>query len=137
MQNDSDIISYTTWSLNNDSPLAIREKFHRRKEDEGGGGGGEGEEELETEEDPNKAKSSKKEAKSLHHHHHHHHHHYHGDGGGGGGGVKHEVKTFCCFLSFFTLKSFRFHSIPVFMTLMVFLGLFESMVQGGYLAAIM
>lgn len=121
MQNDSDIISYTTWSLNNESPLALRPKYHHgsnSKEDEDEASDRHQRGKRKEDETPPPLSSAPAATKVQ-------------------SGVKHEVKTFCCCLSFFTIKSCRFHSVGVYMTLLVFIGLFEQMVQGGYLAAIM
>lgn len=106
MQNDSDIIHYATWSLNNDSPLQLKDKYHKEVEYP-----------KKKHSTSNTVNSNKNTSFALK--------------------LKHELKTFCCFVCFITFKSFKFHSVIIYITLLSFMGLFTSMIQGGYLSAIM
>lgn len=108
MQNDSDIISYATWSINNESPLKMRDKYHDESKSKS-------KKVPDTTgiEDQNDAKSNQRSK------------------------VKTECCSFCCCLSFLTFKTCKFHNVITYMILLSFLALFMQMVQGGYLPAIM
>ena len=110
METDSHIIHYATWSINNESPLQLRERYHK----------------------PNSKKSTPKNSiikknnlyqtskhkKSIL------------------AELKHEFRTlFCCFC-FLTFKNFKFHSFSVYLILLALASLSTSMIQGGYLTAI-
>jgi MFS family permease len=48
--------------------------------------------------------------------------------------LKRELKTFCCFICFIT--RFKFHSLKIYLTLICLMALFTQMIQGGYISAI-
>ena len=51
--------------------------------------------------------------------------------------LRQELRSFCCILCFFTCKSFKFHSINVFVILLSLQSVFTQMILGGYMSAIL
>ena len=51
--------------------------------------------------------------------------------------LKHEFKSFCCVFNYLTFKSFKFYSVKVYLVLLCLITLFSSMIQGGYISAIL
>lgn len=107
MQRDSDIIHYTTWSINNESPISIKGIKNRKPSSSVASFY------SNSKSDTHKSKRTLKQK------------------------LKHELKSFCCFLCFLTVKSCKFHSVIMYMILLSFMALFTQMIQGGYLSAIM
>ena len=124
MFNDSDIISYSLYSLENGtSELLNKNKYYKPNNDEG------------HDKKYKKAKSSNSLAnfsinssnknvsdsslnqnnKKL-------------------AFLKREFKTFCCFICFLT--RFKFHSLKIYLILICLMALFTQMIQGGYISAI-
>lgn len=50
--------------------------------------------------------------------------------------LKKELKSFCSVLHYLIFKSFKFYSLRVYLVLLCLISLFTSMIQGGYISAI-
>jgi hypothetical protein len=124
METDSHIIHHATWSINNESPLRLKDRLHKPHDKKS---------ERRYAERKRKASSSQ------------------GSSGGSSitnspntlnqqttlcGKLGYELRTLCCFLCFLTCKSCKFHSLNMYLVLLALCSLVTSMIQGGYLNAI-
>ena len=95
MNSDSNIIIYTTWSLNNEST------FNKSKP-------------------KSSIASSSNKTESLSEF-----------------SLNREFRSFCCVFKYLTCKSCKFHSLKVYLVLLSLMALFTSMIQGGYMSAVL
>ncbi len=51
--------------------------------------------------------------------------------------LNNEIRSFCCVCNHLTIKSCKFHSLKVFLILLSLMALFTSMIQGGYMSAVL
>lgn len=120
MQNDSDIISYVSWSIHNESPLPIKDKLYTPSA------------ETSSKKSYNRTRSSRSVASfsvsSIDA--------YSTKNKSFLSKLKRELRTLCCFICFLTCKSFKFHSLKVALILLSLMSLFTQMIQGGYISAI-
>lgn len=108
METDSHIIYHTTWSLNNESPFKFKDKLYKR----------------------DSVVNSKTKKKTRHDN------ESTSDQLHGIEWFRHQIKTICCIFCFLTCKTFKFHSVLVYLILLALTSLCTSMIQGGYINAV-
>lgn len=51
--------------------------------------------------------------------------------------LKREFRSFCCVFNYLTFRSCKFHGLKVYLLLLSLMALFTSMIQGGYMSAVL